>query len=129
MLLTPLSAPFTLLPAAVDGTGETCTVSTVLPEALLAGAAVKVVLVGAAAGAWAKAADASARTAAATGSARNDQREEDRVLREADCKSKSLVESIFGIGLDRPATTLVALLYGKSHVEKISAGHHLTENA
>jgi hypothetical protein len=63
-----------------------------LPE-VVAGAAVRVVLVATAVEAWPKAADASARTVTATGSARNDQREVDRVLREADCKSKSLVES------------------------------------
>ena len=66
----------------------------VLPEALPAGAVVSVVVVGAAVEDWPKAADASARTAAATGSARKDQREDDRILREADCKSKSLVEGI-----------------------------------
>jgi hypothetical protein len=85
-----------------------------LPETPLAGAAVSVVVVGTAVADWPKAADASARTAAATGSARKDQREDHRILREADCKSKSLVESIFGTGLGRPATTLVAFLYGKA---------------
>ena len=86
----------------------------VLPEASLAGAVVSVVVVGTAVEDWPKAADASARTAAATGSARKDQREDDRILREADCKSKSLVESTFGTGLDHPALTLVAFLYGKA---------------
>lgn len=79
------------------GAGETWTVKTVLPEASPVGAAVRVVVVRVvvvvtALADWLKAADASARTAAATGSARKDQREDDRVLREADCKSKSLVE-------------------------------------
>ena len=63
-----------------------------MPEASLAGAAVKVVVVATALADWPKTADASARTAAATGSARKNQREDDRVLREADCKSKSLVD-------------------------------------
>jgi hypothetical protein len=78
---------------------------------------------------WPKAADASARTAATTGSARKDQREDDRILREADCKSKSLVESIFGTGLGRPAMTLVAFLYEKATSRESPPGHHLTENA
>jgi hypothetical protein len=78
--------------------GATWTVKVVLPEVSLAAAAVSAVVVATAACDWPKTADASARTAAATGSARKDQREDDRVLREADCKSKSLVKSIFGIG-------------------------------
>jgi hypothetical protein len=128
--LLSVSSKVTLPPAAADcGAGETWTVRVVLPEAPLAGAVVSVVVVGTAVGDWPKAADASARTAAATGSARKDQREDDSILREADCKSKSLVESIFGTGLDHPALTLVAFPYGKSHVERIFAGHHLTENA
>jgi hypothetical protein len=92
--LLPVARKVTLPRVSADcGAGETWTVKTVLPEASLAGAAVRVVVVATVLADWPKAADASARTAAATGSARKDRREEDRVLREADCKSKSLVES------------------------------------
>jgi hypothetical protein len=38
------------------------------------------------------------------------------------------LKAFSGTGLDHPAMTLVAFLR-KSHVERISAGHHLTENA
>ena len=91
MLTVPRSGVWLSAETSGCGAGETCTLKTVLPEASGAGAALRVVLVVTAAWGCPNPEDPSARTATMSGSARNKRREDDKILRGADCKSKSLV--------------------------------------